>query len=86
MSKNIHAKNTLKTILACSGAKTSCTLIKEEINQKYCKINYIYHDTIITIMVCIPELGGWEPQWVVGNLKVPHLFVTRLRGYAYVIV
>ena len=29
LSKNIHAKNTLKTILACSGPKTSCTLIKE---------------------------------------------------------
>ena len=34
-------------------------------------------------MFCIPELGGWEPPWMVGNLKVPHLFgVTRLRGYA----
>ena len=22
----------------------------------------------------------WEPQWVVGNLKVPHFFVVR--GYA----
>ena len=42
----------------------------------------MYHDTIITIMFWFPELGGWEPPQVVGNLKVPHLFgFTRLRGY-----
>ena len=38
-------------------------------------------------MFWFPELGGWEPPQVVGNLKVPHLFgFTRLRGYVYVIV
>ena len=37
-------------------------------------------------------MDGWEPQWVVGNLKVLNIYwlrgyaVTRLRGYAYGIV
>ena len=40
-------------------------------------------------MVYIPEMGGWEPQWMVGNflpynvwMGSPQIRVTRLRGYA----
>ena len=56
----------------------------EEGIKRYCESNHIYFILIITITFrngwLGTPMGVGNPQWVVGNLKVPHLLV--LHGYA----